>query len=74
MNEDYNIFWQMFRYGSQNLASIAIKEEIERQLEIMLPQIVQPLVEKLVKDYISNITIQTDINRNISDQIYKLLK
>lgn len=72
--KDYDIFWQMFRNGNQEFAAVVIRQEIERQVEIMLPQIVEPLIEKAVKDYLSNLSIQTDIRDNVIDQIYKLLK
>ena len=72
--KDYDIFWQMFRNGSQDFAAAAIRQEIERQVEIILPQIVKPLVEQIVKDYLSNLSIQADIRGNVIDQIYKLLK
>ena len=72
--KNYDIFWQMFRNGNQEFAAVVIRQEIERQVEIMLPQIVEPLIEKAVKDYLSNLSIQTDIRDNVIDQIYKLLK
>ena len=69
--KDYDIFWQMFRNGSQDFAAAAIRQEIERQVEVMLPQIVKPLVEQKVRDYLSDMAFKMDFENRIMNEIYK---